>query len=1674
MNSRPRPAAILVVVAVALLLAPWQAGANLAAYFKFDGTVSDQTGQHPGTLFGPTNYVSGVVGQALNFSLGASGPTYVELANPDTIDFGKDFSVSLWLKTTSTGQRVFLSKNITNAWAYPGKQFMTSGQQVTADCNGSGTFVGNFTGSGVSVTDGQWHHVVLTYCGTISPYWSWYVDGYQQNSYGRDFTIGPDVTGQHLRLGMRENGYGVYFLGQMDEVEIYDQTLTSLQAQYLFQHPGSTITNAPLQFVNSGTLFPRSSTQAATTISTLNVDGLSTTDLFMMLSFQGCINRAQPRIFLVGHGIVEMQGSLSSQFWLDQMVGYAKTNYTNPYAMIKSFTNRLNGCVLYDPTMFSSTSDNNLARINLAIMLCAKYGAVALTPAQVVTLSNAQITLPVLADARTLGSTWKTIYSYALANLAPVMRTNILHHLGGRNGTNFCLLNVDYLVAQQIFSWNVPMTTTGTDTIQSNILALTTANTPVIGVWGLDYGSGEHVFVSLLSGVGKFLTVTYETENLSFTTGLPLANIPDQANRSLVLDSNKVYVAFIKTDGDNYSFVDRSWPVDLGVTNRIKYPLAWSLVPTVNELNPLAAAWHYRNVGSAFVTACDGLGYAWNAFSTTQNPHEPYLAPFLQLTDAYMAAMKQSFVRNIWWTDYHQSLPYGALAHANGVHIGYTGTGIAVSNVQSAAFISRGKAFFQGYDFTSDMTNISQYVGPTPAFFSVGHHEGVASLVAAADKLSSRFMVVSPDELACLFRQFKTNDVLASQSIVGAEFSPLDSAELLYLYNIEGATTNGISGGARDASFTNYWVYQFNMDSHVTSVSVDLTLYNNYLVAASTNGSNWEVVAQATADVQDGSNLGTITRNLTRFLGGAGNNIYLKFSDASPGTGWGAALTHLKLTSLQTLPAQYVTGQWPVNEGSGSTLHTTSTNNSSWAMTLAAGANPYLWNYWQPGAYAFSGGNNNAATALTVASAWTSGDNLTLKADFNVTGNLHDPGSVFGGGAVFGAGYFIPGGNGQGYNYGAFYVIVNTANPAAPTIEFDVAGVAPGSWSHVMPTSVVNPNVNGGWNTAEWLIQSSVASNAMTLQFRLNGTNVGGPITIAGGYLRNFSEYGGYTGTKFYIGAAADANYMPFGGSIRNVSLTDTARASISVVTSSFNPSTYGNAITFTNTVTTSGGIPTGTVTFKEGTATLGTGTLGGGSGNQAVATLNLTNLTATTHSIAAVYGGDIAFDGNTSGILSQLVNPKALTASLTGTVSKTYDGSTATTLAPGNYTLPGVVSGDIVNLNNPTSGIYNTKHQGAGKTVTVTGLSLSGSSATNYTLLNALASGAIGTITKTNLTVTAAANTKVYDGTTSAAATPTIMAGSIQTGDSAPTWTETYDTKGVGTGKTLTPAGVVNDGNGGANYNYAYAATQNGTINNATTAGSFTASPNPSFPGTNVTFTATVTNSVTGGAAPAGNVQFKTNGVPLGAPVALSGSGVAALIASSLPHKANTVAAEYAGDGNFLGFTNSVVQVVNTPPVASAIPLGAVSGQPATLRIIGGLFAPTDADGDPLRVTAAGSAANGGITTDGTNATYTPETTFVGTNTFTYTVIDTWGGAATNTVTVRVTAYVEGFNRLTAGSSGIKYVGIPGDNYALEYATNLTLPMLWTSVVTNVAPEGGSLMFTNTAGGLYRARNVP
>src|SRR5207253_9564357 len=103
--------------------------------------------------------------------------------------------------------------------------------------------------------------------------------------------------------------------------------------------------------------------------------------------------------------------------------------------------------------------------------------------------------------------------------------------------------------------------------------------------------------------------------------------------------------------------------------------------------------------------------------------------------------------------------------------------------------------------------------------------------------------------------------------------------------------------------------------------------------------------------------------------------------------------------------------------------------------------------------------------------------------------------------------------------------------------------------------------------------------------------------------------------------------------------------------------SVFGQPVTFTATVAAKSpgaGTPTGTVTFKDGLSTLGTGTLNGS--GQAMFTTS--TLAVGPHSITASYGGDATFSGSTSSPLTQTV--KRARARTTTLVSSSGNPSVA------------------------------------------------------------------------------------------------------------------------------------------------------------------------------------------------------------------------------------------------------------------------------------------------------------------------------------------------------------------------------------------------------------------------------
>jgi hypothetical protein len=159
------------------------------------------------------------------------------------------------------------------------------------------------------------------------------------------------------------------------------------------------------------------------------------------------------------------------------------------------------------------------------------------------------------------------------------------------------------------------------------------------------------------------------------------------------------------------------------------------------------------------------------------------------------------------------------------------------------------------------------------------------------------------------------------------------------------------------------------------------------------------------------------------------------------------------------------------------------------------------------------------------------------------------------------------------------------------------------------------------------------------------------------------------------------ANIQSSVGVLINVSISTTTTALVSSV----NPSGFGQAVTFTATVTSQGfnAKPTGTVNFYDGTTNIGTSNLN----SSGVATLMTSTLVLGTQSITATYNGDSNFASSTSAVLSQVVQGAIALLSPTSlnfgnqTVGDGQGYQTVTLTNTGNIAL--TITSIAVNLSN-------------------------------------------------------------------------------------------------------------------------------------------------------------------------------------------------------------------------------------------------------------------------------------------------------------------------------------------------------------------------------------------------------
>ncbi|MGA2786455.1 MAG: YDG domain-containing protein, partial [Verrucomicrobiota bacterium] len=235
--------------------------------------------------------------------------------------------------------------------------------------------------------------------------------------------------------------------------------------------------------------------------------------------------------------------------------------------------------------------------------------------------------------------------------------------------------------------------------------------------------------------------------------------------------------------------------------------------------------------------------------------------------------------------------------------------------------------------------------------------------------------------------------------------------------------------------------------------------------------------------------------------------------------------------------------------------------------------------------------------------------------------------------------------------------------------------------------------------------------------------------------------------------------------------------------------------------------------------------------------------------------------------------------------LNKVYDGTANATLNATNAGLSGVLNGDDVTLVTSNAVAYFAdSNVGTGIGVTVSGLTLAGTAAGNYTLTQP--SGLTANITALGVTITSgiAANSKPYDGTTAGTiSSNNVVLNGVLAGDAANVWLNTngytanFTSAGAGTGIGVTVSGLTLAGTAAGNYTLTQPSglTANITALGVTITSGLSANSKP-YDGTTAA-TISSNNVVLNGvlAGDTANVRLNTNGYTANFTSAAAGTGI-------------------------------------------------------------------------------------------------------------------------------------------------------------------------------------------------------
>lgn len=294
----------------------------------------------------------------------------------------------------------------------------------------------------------------------------------------------------------------------------------------------------------------------------------------MMASLAGIVNRNTSGEVLLSPN----NGSLPDPlFWLNQLkAAYPQVQsqfQSDPTFFINRYRSMLNGYVLYDRAV-------NADSVNFATSIAGITNALVVDPSTVSYATAAG--LPLIADTRYM------TYSQVYTQYNSRFNKDMLFH---QDTTKDDQLR-DYSIINHGFMFYTDPTALYTYAANQNHQ-------------GRIYGWGPSEFDLFLQASQNNQGVVASDWSWSSSTTakwkVPLATQQYHAPANLVTQTNKHYVAFVMSDGDNVQVLTGGWatdPNEFGSSYRGNFNMTWDMTSALGEMNPVAFNYYYQHASN--------------------------------------------------------------------------------------------------------------------------------------------------------------------------------------------------------------------------------------------------------------------------------------------------------------------------------------------------------------------------------------------------------------------------------------------------------------------------------------------------------------------------------------------------------------------------------------------------------------------------------------------------------------------------------------------------------------------------------------------------------------------------------------------------------------------------------------------------------------------------------------------------------------------------------------------------------------------------------------------------------------------------------------------------------------------------------------------------------------------